>query len=69
VVEAESGKILWTDRFDRPLSELAMLQDDLITDVAAQIGAQVNLLRDNQDENRATIRMRMDCRRQTEVRA
>lgn len=44
VVEAESGKILWTDRFDRPLSELAMLQDDLITDVAAQIGAQVNRL-------------------------
>ncbi len=44
VVEAESGKILWTDRFDRPLSELALLQENLITDVAAQIGAQVNRL-------------------------
>ena len=44
VVEAESGRILWTERFDRPLSELALLQDNLITEVAAQIGAQVNRL-------------------------
>ncbi len=44
VVEAETGRILWTDRFDRPLSELALLQEDLVTDVAAQIGAQVNRL-------------------------
>ncbi|MFZ4071865.1 MAG: TIR domain-containing protein [Caulobacterales bacterium] len=44
VVEAQSGNILWTDRFDRPLSELALLQEELVTDVAAQIGAQVNRL-------------------------
>jgi TolB-like protein/Tfp pilus assembly protein PilF len=44
VVEAESGKILWTDRFDRPLAELALLQEDLITEVASQIGAQVTRL-------------------------
>ena len=44
VAETESGRILWTERFDRPLSELALLQEELITEVAAQIGAQVSRL-------------------------
>ena len=39
---------------------------EFIAPVTMMIAA---MLRDNQDENRATIRMRMDCRRQTEVRA
>ncbi len=41
IVEAETSAILWTDKYDRPLSELALLQEELITEVAAQIGAQV----------------------------
>ncbi len=41
LVEAETGKILWTQKFDRPLSELADLQEDLVTEVAAHLGVQV----------------------------
>jgi TolB-like protein len=43
LVEAESGGILWTQRFDRPLAELSALQDDLVTEVAAHLGVQVGL--------------------------
>jgi TolB-like protein len=41
LVEAETDKILWTQKFDRPLSELAALQEDLATEVAAHLGVQV----------------------------
>lgn len=44
LVEAETGAILWTEKFDRPLAELAMLQEDLIGQVASQIGVQVQRL-------------------------
>ena len=30
LVEAETGAILWTQKFDRPLSQLAELQEDLV---------------------------------------
>jgi TolB-like protein len=35
LVEAESGGIMWTQKFDRPVAELSALQDDLMTEVAA----------------------------------
>jgi TolB-like protein/Flp pilus assembly protein TadD len=41
LVEAASGTILWTEKFDRPLAELASLQEDLIVEVAAHLGTQV----------------------------
>jgi TolB-like protein len=41
LVEAENGAILWSQKFDRPLTELADLQEQLVTDVAAQLGDQV----------------------------
>ncbi len=41
LVEAETGKILWTQKFDRALSDLADMQEDLVTEVAAHLG--VNL--------------------------
>jgi TolB-like protein len=41
LVEAASGSILWTQKFDRPLSELAELQEALVTEVAAMLGVQV----------------------------
>lgn len=41
LIEAETADILWTQRFDRPLAELADLQEDLVTDVAAHLGVQV----------------------------
>ena len=41
IVEAASGAILWTQKFDRPLTELAALQEALVLDVAAHLDAQV----------------------------
>ncbi len=41
LVEAETGAILWLQKFDRPLSELAELQEQLVTEVAANLGVQV----------------------------
>lgn len=41
LVEAETGAILWTQKYDRPLKELAYLQEDLVTELAAQLGMEV----------------------------
>jgi TolB-like protein/Flp pilus assembly protein TadD len=41
LVEAGRGEILWTQKFDRPLTELADLQEDLVTEVARHLGVQV----------------------------
>ena len=41
LIEAESGTILWTQKFDRPLAELAQLQEDLVIEVATHLGSQI----------------------------
>lgn len=41
LVEADNGAILWTQKFDRPLSELAELQEELVSEVAANLGVQI----------------------------
>jgi TolB-like protein/tetratricopeptide (TPR) repeat protein len=41
LVEAENGAILWTQKFDRPLSELAELQEQLVEEVTAHLGVQI----------------------------
>ena len=41
LVEAEGGAILWTQKFERTLAELADLQEDLVLDVAAHLHSQV----------------------------
>jgi TolB-like protein len=41
LVEAETCDIIWTRKFDRPLADLAELQDDLVGEVAAHLGTQV----------------------------
>lgn len=41
LVEAETGAILWTQKFDRPLAELAELQEELVEEVAAHLGVQI----------------------------
>ena len=40
LVEAASGEILWSQKFDRPLAELAALQEELIEELAAHLGTQ-----------------------------
>ncbi len=44
LVEPATGRIVWTQKFDRPLSELAEMQEELVLDVAAQLDASVNRL-------------------------
>ena len=40
LVEAASGEILWSQKFDRPRADLAALQEDLIEELAAHLGTQ-----------------------------
>lgn len=44
LLEAATGEVLWTGKFDRPLSELAALQEELVTEVAASLDTQLNIL-------------------------
>ncbi len=44
LVEADSGEILWLQKFDRPLTELAGLQEQLVIEVAGHLGVQVERL-------------------------
>jgi tetratricopeptide (TPR) repeat protein len=44
LLEAETGTAIWTAKFDRPLSELAELQEALVTDIAASLDTQVYAL-------------------------
>ncbi|MBU6165580.1 MAG: TIR domain-containing protein [Alphaproteobacteria bacterium] len=41
LMEAETGAVMWTGKFDRALSELAELQEELVTDIAASLDTQV----------------------------
>jgi TolB-like protein len=41
LIETADGDILWTQRFDRPLSDFPALQDELAAEIAAQFGVQV----------------------------
>lgn len=41
LLEAETGESIWAERFERPLAELAELQEDLVTEVAASLDTQV----------------------------
>ncbi len=40
LLEAERGHIVWTQKYDRPLADLATLQDTLAVEVASHIGEQ-----------------------------
>jgi TolB-like protein/Flp pilus assembly protein TadD len=44
LVEADSGEILWLQKFDRPLTDLAALQEQLVIEVAGHLGVQVERL-------------------------
>ena len=41
LLEAATGEIVWTAKFDRPLTELAELQEELVTEIAASLDTQV----------------------------
>jgi TolB-like protein len=41
LVEAATSEIAWSQRFERPLAEFAALQGDLVSEVAASLGATI----------------------------
>ncbi len=41
LLEAATGEIVCTAKFDRPLAELAELQEELVTEIAGSLDAQV----------------------------
>jgi TolB-like protein len=41
LIEAANGEVLWAGRFDRPLSDLAALQEELVHEVAGSLDTQV----------------------------
>ncbi len=42
LIDANDGGVLWTQKFDRPLNELAALQEDLVMEVATHLGSQIS---------------------------
>jgi TolB-like protein len=45
LVEADSGTILWLQKFDRPLTDLAALQEQLVTEVAVSSACRLSASR------------------------
>ena len=41
LIDAETGGHLWAERFDKPLSNLFGLQDDIVASLASQLGAEL----------------------------
>jgi adenylate cyclase len=41
LVDTESGGHLWAERFDKPLSSLFTMQDDIVASLASQLGAEL----------------------------
>jgi TolB-like protein/class 3 adenylate cyclase len=41
LIDAESGGHLWAERFDKPLSNLFSLQDDIVASLASRLGAEL----------------------------
>ncbi len=44
LIDASSGKILWTQKFDRPLEQLVSLQEELVLEVASHLRTQAHRL-------------------------
>ncbi len=41
LIDAESGGHLWAERFDKPLSNLFSMQDDIVASLASQLGVEL----------------------------
>jgi TolB-like protein/class 3 adenylate cyclase len=41
LIDAESGKHLWAERFDKPLADLFDMQDEIVAHLASQLGTQL----------------------------
>ncbi len=54
LLEAATGAVMWTAKFDRPLAELAELQEELVSEVAAHLGSHLNRIEMQRALNKAT---------------
>ena len=41
LIDAESGGHLWAERFDKPLSNLFSMQDEIVASLASQLGGEL----------------------------
>jgi TolB-like protein/class 3 adenylate cyclase len=41
LIDTESGRQLWAERFDKPLGDLFSMQDEIVASLASQLGAQL----------------------------
>jgi adenylate cyclase len=41
LIDAESGKHIWAERFDKPLADLFKMQDEIVSRLANQLGAEL----------------------------
>ncbi len=41
LIDAESGGHLWAERFDKPLSNLFSMQDEIVASLASRLGAEL----------------------------
>jgi TolB-like protein len=41
LIDAESGNHLWADRFDKPVSDLFEMQDEIVASLANALNAQL----------------------------
>lgn len=70
LIEAATGAILWTQKFDRPLRDLALLEEELVIQVAAQLGSQIQRLEIDQAlKARGSVTAYEACVRSTIVMA
>lgn len=44
LIDAANGAVIWSGRFDRPLSELAALQEALVTEMAGSLGMEIHVV-------------------------
>ncbi len=58
LVETESGRYVWADQYDRELSELAVVQDEITATIAARIEPEIG----NAERVRATRKSESDLR-------
>ena len=43
LIQADTGAVIWSGRFERPLSQLAALQEDLVVELSGAIGMEIHV--------------------------
>ena len=57
LIDAETGKHLWAERFDKPLADLFDMQDEIVARLANQLGTELDVGRSA--SGRTSVRTRL----------